>query len=164
MKMKAICFLLIAVFAGIALGNLDTLHIELVDSLDAPSNYDFFHYGESVSWPFEYSYSGTKNWDLAMGDSLMVWLPGIRNMIFVDPYNIIELDTIIDPHAGSRDIVLAEVSDSILFTGGGYIFIAYCIRLIQLLLLALYILLTPTTILRLWRTAFFIHMVGLWRS
>jgi len=40
-------------------------------------------------------------------------------MIFVDPFDSTELDTVIDPHAGSEDIMLCEIQDSIFFTGGG---------------------------------------------
>jgi len=115
---KTIIILALALLAAITLSN-DSLRCRMIDWLDAPTNHNFLHEPVNDTWPAGYSYSGTEHWDLAMGDSFMVWLPGIRNMIFVDPYNIIELDTIIDPHAGSRDIVLAEVSDSILFTGGG---------------------------------------------
>jgi len=119
MKTTIIIFLLLVFLAAAALAAPDTLGCRMIDSLDAPTNHEFFHYGITSSWPIEYNYSGTDNWDLDMGDSFMVWLPGSRNMIFVDPFDSTELDTVIDPHAGSEDIMLCEIQDSIFFTGGG---------------------------------------------
>jgi len=116
---KRIFLLFFLTLAISTFATVDTLHIELIDSLDAPTNHEFYHYGITSSWPIEYNYSGTDNWDLDMGDSFMVWLPGSRNMIFVDPFDSTELDTVIDPHAGSEDIMLCEIQDSIFFTGGG---------------------------------------------
>jgi len=105
----------------------DSLNCRMIDSLDAPTGHNFNHIG----YPTYYEYSGTMYWDLAMGDSFMVWLPGSRVMIFLDPYNSSELDTSIDPHSGSEDIMLCEIQDSTFFTGGGYIYIAYYIRQTQ---------------------------------
>jgi len=57
----------------------------------------------------------------------MVWLPGNTQMIFVDHENHSELDTTIDPHSGSENIVLCAIQDSIFFAGGSvYILCMVC--------------------------------------
>ncbi len=119
MKTKAICLIALALLAGLTLANVDTLHIELIDSLDAPSNYDFFHYGITSGWPIEYSYSGTGNWDLAMGDSFMVWLPGSDRILFLDAYEMSEVDTIANFDYGSVNAQGVTVYDSMIYILGG---------------------------------------------
>jgi len=126
MKTTAICFLFIAVFAGMALADCQTtpcsLACRMVDWMDEPGT-GFLCEGYP-DWPPGYDYSGTAYWDLAMGDSFLVWLPGNTQMTFVDLENHAELDTTIDPHSGSENIVLCAIQDSVFFTGGEYICIA----------------------------------------
>ena len=93
MKTKAICFLLIAALAGGALGYTDSLRCRLVDWMDARSNHEFVHQ-RSGTFPEAYDYTGCRWWDLDMGDSVLVWLPGSQKLFFVDPYNTTEIDTI----------------------------------------------------------------------
>jgi len=119
MKTKAMCLLALALLAGLTFANVDTLHIELIDSLDAPSNYEFFHYGITEGWPIEYSYSGTGRWDLAMGDSFMVWLPGSQRILFLDAYETSEVDTIANFRYGSVNATGVTICDSIIYLVGG---------------------------------------------
>ena len=119
MKTTTIIFLLLAFLASVALANIDTLHVELIDSLDAPTNHEFFHYGITSGWPIAYNYSGTGNWDLAMGDSFMVWLPGSDRIIFIDPYDSTEVDTIANFEFGPVDAVGTAIMDSIVYVCGG---------------------------------------------
>jgi len=125
MKSKDICLLALALLAGLVFAAPDSLACRMVDWMDEPG--ETYYDDGNDCWPPDYSYSGTKNWDLAMGDSFMVWLPGNTQMIFVDHENHSELDTTIDPHSGSENIVLCAIQDSIFFAGGSvYILCMVC--------------------------------------
>ncbi|RKZ30419.1 hypothetical protein DRQ36_05640 [bacterium] len=114
----AIILLLLGLFASLALADVDSLRCRLIDWLDAPSNHNFDHY-PGGGWPAEYNYTGTQFWDLAMGDSFMVWLPGSREKILVDANDTTTIDTTIERHSGSEDVVAIVIDDSIFYYGGG---------------------------------------------
>ncbi len=114
MKTKAICLLALFLLAGLALGN-DSLRCRMIDWLDAPTSHDFFHYGISHTWPAGYNYCGTSYWDLAMGDSFMVWLPGSQRILFLDAYETSEVDTIANFRYGSVNASGVTISDSLYY-------------------------------------------------
>ena len=118
MKRTMICLLSLGLLASIAFGN-DSLRCRMIDWLDAPTNHNFLHEPVNDTWPFEYSYSGTKNWDLAMGDSFMVWLPGSDRILFLDAYETSEVDTIANFDYGSVNAQGVTVYDSIIYLVGG---------------------------------------------
>jgi hypothetical protein len=91
----------------------------MIDWLDAPSNHDFVHI--SRAWDtYTYEYSGTKNWDLEMGDSVLVWLPGSVKFIVIDPYDTTSVDSIYVRTSFSFDFLATAIVDSILYLGGGH--------------------------------------------
>ena len=114
MRTTAICFLLIAALAGGALGYTDSLRCRLVDWMDARSNHKFLHERSGV-WPEAYDYTGCRWWDLDMGDSVLVWLPGSQKLFFVDPYNTTAIDTIYSRTSFGSGWTASEISDSTLF-------------------------------------------------
>jgi len=116
---KRIFLLFFLTLAISTFATVDTLHIELIDSLDAPTNHEFYHYGITSSWPIDYNYSGTDDWDLAMGDSFMVWLPGTDRILFLDSYDSTDVDTIANFDYGSVDAVGVTISDSMIYIAGG---------------------------------------------
>jgi len=91
----------------------------MIDWLDAPSNHNMEHYGSTTGWPLWYEYSGTENWDLAMGDSFMVWLPGTDRILFLDAYDSTDVDTIANFDYGSVDAVGVTICDSMIYLVGG---------------------------------------------
>jgi len=100
MKTKAICLLAVVMIAGALLADCQTtpcsLACRMVDWMDAPG--ETFYDDGNDCWPPDYSYSGTKNWDLAMGDSFMVWLPGTE---YVHIINNLEQDSIEEMYSAS---------------------------------------------------------------
>jgi len=117
--------ILFAVFlvATVAFGNADTLHIELIDSLDAPTGHDFWH--EPVDlWPAGYNYCGTQFWDLAMGDSFMVWLPGNRSIKYINPYDSTQIDTFFTDSGFVSANLIGCAIDSVRYfvVGDGFVF------------------------------------------
>ena len=111
-------FILALFAAAAALAAPDSLACRMIDWLDAPTNYNFRHDGGEG-----YTYTGTYRWDLAMGDSILWWLPGSRIKYMVDVYNTSSIDTVIEPHSGSEDVMAMEVKeDSLLYYGGGAFF------------------------------------------
>jgi len=91
-----------------------SLNVKLVDWKDAPTNYNFRHDGGEG-----YTYTGTYRWDLAMGDSFLVWLPGTDRILFLDSYNTSEIDTIANFDYGSVEAVGVTNSDTITYIVGG---------------------------------------------
>ena len=112
-------FILAIFAAAAALAAPDSSRCRMIDWLDAPSNHDFFHYGITSGWPIEYCYSGNDNWDLAMGDSFMVWLPGTDRILFLDSYDSTDVNTIANFDYGSVDAVGVTISDSVIYLVGG---------------------------------------------
>jgi len=88
-----ICLLSLGLLASIAFGN-DSLRCRMIDWLDAPTNRNFLHEPVNDTWPAGYNYCGTGHWDLAMGDSFMVWLPGSQIAYFTNPYECNEIETL----------------------------------------------------------------------
>jgi len=127
MKIKAICFLLIAALAGGALGYTDSLRCRLVDWMDARSNHEFVHQ-RSGTFPEAYDYTGCRWWDLDMGDSVLVWLPGSQKLFFVDPYNTTEIDTIYSRTSLSYDWTSGEISDSTFYTIAAAYYVSFYIQ------------------------------------
>ena len=105
--------------ACVAFANADFLRCRMIDWLDAPSNHNMEHYGSTTGWPLWYEYSGTENWDLAMGDSFMVWLPGTDRILFLDAYDSTDVDTIANFDYGSVDAVGVTICDSMIYLVGG---------------------------------------------
>jgi len=112
MKNEILFFLLLSGISALA---ADSLNCSMVDWLDAPSGHNFNHYGTSTY----YEYSGTKFWDLAMGDSFLVWLPGSDRILFLDSYDSTDVDTIANFDYGSVDAVGVTICDSIIYLVGG---------------------------------------------
>ncbi len=119
MKTKAICLIALTLLAGLTLAAPDSLACRMVDWMDAPSNHEFHNQAHSGSFPWAYDYSGTKNWDLAMGDSFMVWLPGSDRILFLDAYEMSEVDTIANFDYGSVNAQGVTVYDSMIYILGG---------------------------------------------
>ena len=95
MEKKAICLIALALLATAALAAPDSLACRMVDWMDAPG--EIFYDEGNDCWPPDYSYSGTKNWDLAMGDSFMVWLPGSGDGYLINTYVV---DSILQVYSG----------------------------------------------------------------
>jgi len=127
MKTTAICFLLIAALAAGALGYTDSLRCRLVDWMDARSNHEFVHQ-RSGTFPEAYDYTGCRWWDLDMGDSVLVWLPGSQKLFFVDPYNTTEIDTIYSRTSLSYDRTACEISDTTLFAIAAAYYTAFYVQ------------------------------------
>jgi len=121
-----ICLLSLGLLASIAFGN-DSLRCRMIDWLDAPTNRNFLHEPVNDTWPAGYNYCGTGHWDLAMGDSFMVWLPGSQRILFLDAYETSEVDTIANFKflLTTSNACAAEWKDSIIYLGGGGAFLAY---------------------------------------
>jgi len=96
---------------------VDSLRCELIDWLDAPTNYNFVHDTGGGG----YYYTGTHRWDLAMGDSFLVWLPGSDKLLLVDAYDLSCIDTVYSRTSFSYNIVGAMISDTTVYiTAGSY--------------------------------------------
>ncbi|MGC9314748.1 MAG: T9SS type A sorting domain-containing protein, partial [bacterium] len=93
----------------------DSLACRMVDWLDAD--------GASIQHgPFgggDYYYSGTCLWDMAMGDSFLVWLPGTDIYYFVNPFSQTEVETVNSFDYGSENVKGIAIKDSICFLTGG---------------------------------------------
>jgi len=93
----------------------DSLSCRMIDWLDVP--------GVSMQYgPFgggDYYYSGTCLWDMAMGDSFLVWLPGTDIYYFVNPFSQTEVETLFGRDYGSMNAKGVALSDSFIYMGGG---------------------------------------------
>jgi len=89
MKTKAICLITLALLAGLTLAAPESLACRMVDWLDVEgTTCNFGSDGEG-----NYTYWGTYLWDMAMGDSFLVWLPGTKFAYFINPYAQTSIDT-----------------------------------------------------------------------
>jgi len=125
--MKKFIILALALLCGLALADgqtVDSLRCKMIDWLDAPTNHNFGYHGTDDM----YGYSGTAHWDLAMGDSFMVWLPGSDRILFLDSYDSTDVDTIGNFDYGSVDAQGVAISDSIYYIGGGGHSIVYYMK------------------------------------
>ena len=114
-----IATLLLLCLALPALATPDSLDCRTIDWLDVPGMP--CRYGsDGIDGDGDYEYSGTWLWDMAMGDSFLVWCPGGIKLYLVDPYNQTEVDTFFSRTAYGR-IVATAVSDSFVYAiGGGF--------------------------------------------
>ncbi len=104
--------------AGMADGQTDpcSLNVWMVDWIETPGSR--FHFGPNAEMGF--FYTGTAFWDLAMGDSVLVWLPGATTTrIFIDPYQTGEIDTAIDPYFSDAVPYAVVIQDSLMFFAEG---------------------------------------------
>jgi len=113
MKPKVFVFLILAFAISAALAAPDSLVCRMVDWMDAPG--ETFYDDGNDCWPPDYSYSGTKNWDLAMGDSFMVWITGGLDLLIVNPYEGGSIDTIYKRTSYSNPWRAAVIIDSIVY-------------------------------------------------
>ena len=115
MKTKAICSLGIIFLATAAFAAPDSLACRMIDWLDVP--------GVSMQYgPFgggDYYYSGTCLWDMAMGDSFLVWCPGTDRAIFVKSNNQTAIETTYCDFYSSENIKGCAVKDSMFYLCGG---------------------------------------------
>jgi len=74
---------------ALSLSAADSLNCRMIDWLDAPSGHNFNHIG----YPTYYEYSGTMYWDLAMGDTFLVWVHDNRSVKYIDPWDTTAIDT-----------------------------------------------------------------------
>lgn len=105
--------------AGLALANgqsADSLYVRQVDWIDAagyPMAYgaldDEFFFHRSKAY-----------WDLSMGDSFLVWIPGSDRILFVDAMNSSSVDTIANFDYGSVNATGVTICDSISYIGGRF--------------------------------------------
>jgi hypothetical protein len=115
---NAIILSLFALLATAAFAAPDSLACRTVDWLDAPGT--TMLYGSTGTG--EYEYSGTYFWDMAMGDSFLVWLPGGTILYLIDPYSQTGVDTLFTRSSFSYAFRGTAVSDAFIFiTSGAYI-------------------------------------------
>jgi len=116
MKNEILFFLLLSGISALA---ADSLNCSMIDWLDAPTGHNFNHYGTSTY----YEYSGTEFWDLAMGDSFLVWLPGTNLIITVDAFEDASIDTVVIRSFGSADRSAIAINDTVYYqVGSGFIY------------------------------------------
>ena len=113
MNTKAICLIALALLAGLTLA-ADSLACRMMDWMDVEGQ--SIVYGRSGE---VYFYQGTRFWDLAMGDSFLVWLPGTDIYYFINPLNQTEVETLLSRDYGSVPAQGCEVIDSVYYTVGG---------------------------------------------
>ena len=81
MKKTMMLFVTLALLASCALADVDSLRCRMVDWIDA-EGYSMYHGPEDEI----FFYAGTCYWDLAMGDSFLVWVPGGDSIISLSTY------------------------------------------------------------------------------
>jgi len=113
----ATLFLLCLTLSALA---ADSLNCVMVDWLDAYSHHNFAHEPQTEG----YYYSGTAYWDLATGDSFIVWLPGSNLIIIANAYDDENIDTVVIESSGSADrAAISVIDDSIYYqVGSGFIY------------------------------------------
>ena len=112
MKTTMLCLIALALLALPALAAPDSLGCRMIDWLDAP--------GATL-----YS-SGTWLWDMAMGDSFLVWCPGSKHMYVINPFSQGEVDTLFTFTPGTPwNITGASIKDSLLYTSEGRDIVRY---------------------------------------
>jgi hypothetical protein len=117
MKSVIISLLALALLAGLTHAAPDSLACRMIDWMDEPGT--GFRSEGYPDWPPGYDYSGTAYWDLAMGDSFMVWLPGSDRILVLDAYEMSEVDTIANFDYGSVNAQGVTVYDSMIYILGG---------------------------------------------
>lgn len=116
MKTKAICLLALTLLATATLAAPDSLACRMVDYLHVRAS-EFFDRPATIGC-WDYSYSGNLSWDLAMGDSILVWLPGTDQVILVNAYDSTSIDTFFYEHSGSMNERGVAIKDSFVFIVG----------------------------------------------
>jgi len=115
MKPKAFVLLILAFAMGTALAAPDSLACRMVDWLDVEgTTCNFGSDGEG-----NYTYWGTYLWDMAMGDSFLVWLPGTDIYYLINPFSQTEVETTFSKDFGSVNAKGVCVKDSITYIVGG---------------------------------------------
>jgi len=115
MKTKAICLIGHIFLATAAFAAPDSLACRTVDWLDAPGT--TMLYGSTGDGG--YDYLGTCLWDMAMGDSFLVWCPGTDIYYFINPFSQSEVETLFSRDYGSMNAKGVALSDSFIYMGGG---------------------------------------------
>jgi len=115
MKSLSISLCALALLAGLTLAAPDSLACRMIDWMDAPGS--TMRYGSTGDG--EYNYLGTCLWDMAMGDSLLVWLPGTDIYYLVNPFSQTEVETVNSFDYGSENVKGIAIKDSICFLTGG---------------------------------------------
>jgi hypothetical protein len=93
----------------------DSLACRMIDWLDVEGT--TLYYGPS--YPGDYSYRGPYLWDMAMGDSFLVWCPGTDWFYFINPFSQTEIETLAGFDYGSVNVKGVVVKDSITYLVGG---------------------------------------------
>jgi len=112
---KRIFLLFFLTLAISALAAPDSLGCRMIDWLDAPgATLSYGAYGHG-----EYAYPGTWLWDMAMGDSFLVWCPGTDWFYFVNPFSQTDVETLAGFDYGSVSVKGVTKKDSIVYLVGG---------------------------------------------
>ena len=114
MKTTAICLIALALLAGLTHATPDSLRSQMMDWMDVEGASMYY-----TRWEEVFAYSGTAYWDLAMGDSFLVWLPGTDIYYFVNPLNQTEVETLAGFDFGPVEAQGITVDDSIWYIVGG---------------------------------------------
>ena len=113
----AVILVAFALLASCALATPDSISCRTVDWLDVPGA--TCHYGSDGDG--EYAYPGTWLWDMAMGDSFLVWCPGGIKLYLVDPYDQTDVDTFSSCTSYSYAFRATAVLDSFVYViAGGF--------------------------------------------
>ena len=114
---RTLVFAVFLLIASLALATPDTLACRMIHWLDAPGK--TMVYGSGMG---DYFSSGTFLWDMAMGDSFLVWLPGTDTCYLVNPLNQSEVEITLRKRFGSVNARGASVKDSLAYiVGGGFV-------------------------------------------
>ena len=118
MKSLSISLLALTLLAGLALAAPDSLACRTIDWLDVTGA--TMRYGsDGIDGDGDYEYSGTWLWDMAMGDSFLVWLPGTDWFYFINPFSQTDVETLAGFDYGSVGAKGITVKDSISYIVGG---------------------------------------------
>ena len=94
---------------------VDSLACRMIDWLDVEgTTCSFGSDGEG-----NYTYLGTYLWDMAMGDSFLVWLPGTDWFYFINPFNQTDVETLAGFDFGPVNATGIAVDDSVWYIAGG---------------------------------------------
>ena len=121
MKTTAICLIALALLAGLTLAAPDSLRSQMMDWMDVEGASMYY-----TRWENVFAYSGTAYWDLAMGDSFLVWLPGTENIYLINPFTQLYIDTLFSYSPGTPwNITASSIEDSFLYTTEGRDIVRY---------------------------------------
>jgi len=115
MKIKILVILALALFCTAAHAAPDSLACRMIDWLDVEGT--TLHYGSDGEGG--YNYSGTCLWDMAMGDSFLVWLPGRDIYYLVNPFSQTEVETLTSFDFGPVNARGIDIRDSVWYIAGG---------------------------------------------